>query len=310
MSREPELGPDRSNPAGAFSVERRIRLPAVALETTLLLHGVPRVEAPALASALVDICRESGAEPAVVGVVDGVPVAGLTDEELNRLLGAEDVPKINLANLGLAMHRKTHGATTVSSTMAIAAAAGLPVFATGGIGGVHRGYGTHLDISADLVALSRFPVAVITSGCKAVLDVESTREALESLGVAVVGFATDCFPAFYLRESATTVDARFDEVDDLARFCVMELSRSGRGIVVANPIPLADEIPRGEWEGWMAEAEARTAQCTGRDLTPALLSALHEISAGTTLRANLALIRANTRLAADLAVAMQRVAIG
>ncbi len=304
MSGDAEWGPGRSDPTGAFLVERRVSGPAVALETTLLLHGVPRAAAATLADELACDVRLAGSEPAMTGIVAGVPTAGLSEAELETLLASPDVPKVNLANLGLAIHRGTHGATTVSSTMAIAAAAGIRVFATGGIGGVHPGYGTHLDVSADLVALSRFPVAVVTSGCKAVLEVESTREALETLGVPVVGFGTDHFPAFYLRQSDAGVDARFDEVEDLARFCAAELARTGRGIVVAHPIPEADEVAAEAWSGWLDEARAQTAHHTGRALTPALLAALHRVSGGETLRANLALVRANSRLGGELAQAM------
>lgn len=275
----------------------------MALETTLLLHGVPRQAAPGLAQELAAIVTAAGAVPALVGIVDGQPIAGLSDEELERLLSA-DVPKVNLANLGLAIHRGSHGATTVSSTMAIAAAAGISVFATGGIGGVHPGYGTHLDISADLLAFRQFPVAVVTSGCKSILEVESTREALESLGVPVVGFQTGHFPAFYQRESAARVDARFEDVVDLAAFCTMELRRTGRGILIANPIPRADEIDGSDWERWYAQAQSETSHLDGRERTPALLAALHRCSEGATLRANLALVCANARLAGELAAAM------
>jgi pseudouridine-5'-phosphate glycosidase len=259
--------------------------------------------APKLASELASIVTEAGAHPAAIGVLAGQAVAGLTDAELTTLLAA-DVPKVNLANLGLAIHRGSHGATTVSSTMAIAAAAGISVFATGGIGGVHPGYGTRLDISADLLAFRQFPVAVVTSGCKSILEVESTREALESLGVPVVGFQTGHFPAFYLRESAARVDARFEDVVDLAAFCTMELRRTGRGILIANPIPREDEIDGSDWERWYAQAQSETAHLSGRDRTPALLAALHRCSEGATLEANLALMRANARLAGELAAAM------
>ncbi len=303
MSGWADKGLDRSNPVGAFPVVSRVQANAVALETTLLLHGVPRHAAPDLARELSEIVTHAGAHPATIGVVDGQPIAGLTESELERLLGL-DVPKVNLSNLGIAIHREQHGATTVSSTMAIAAAVGIRVFATGGLGGVHPGYGQHLDVSADLMALSRFPVAVVTSGCKAVLDVQSTREALETLGVPVVGFGTDSFPAFYLRESAATVDARFDDVEDLAQFCRMELARTGRGIVIAHPIPRSDEISTSDWSRWLAAAEEETAGHDGRARTPAILEALHRISGGETLRANLALVRANARLAARLAAAM------
>lgn len=273
----------------------------VALETTLLLHGVPRGQGQPLARELSEIVTSAGAHPAIVGLYRGTPTVGLSEAELAELFAAERVEKANTANLGILIHRRAHAATTVSTTMELAAAAGVRLFATGGLGGIHRGYGEHLDISADLAAFTRFPVAVVTSGVKSLLDVESTREALETLGIPVVGFRTDTFPAFYLRSSAARVDARFDEVPALAQFITAELNRTGRGIVVANPIPEADEIAEPDWSRWLAEAQSRSSTARGRDATPAILKHLHEVSGGATLRANLALVRSNARLAAALA---------
>ncbi len=279
---------------------------SVALETTLLLHGVPRESARPLAEELSNIVRDRGVEPAIIGVVDGRPIVGLTDNELQMLLDAPSVPKANTSNLGVLMHRQSHAATTVSATMELASAAGLHVFATGGIGGVHPGLAERLDISADLAALARFPVAVVTSGTKGLLDVASTREALESLGVPVVGWRTDSYPAFYIRETDLALDARFDDIDDLASFVAAEFARAGRGVVVANPIPEADAIDASEFDAWLAEATAiaRANGAIGRDVTPAILGALHDVSGGRTLQANLSLIRANTDLAAQLCKAM------
>ncbi len=274
----------------------------VALETTLLVHGVPREAAIPLADELESIVRDAGADPALVGVVDGRPTVGMTREELTRLLDAPGVPKANTANLGVLMHAGSHAATTVSATMELSAAAGVRVFATGGIGGVHPGLGERLDISSDLAALARFPVAVVSSGVKSILDVGSTREALETLGVPVVGHRTDRFPAFYLRESDGPVDWRFDDAADLAAFVSGELERTGRGVLVANPIPADDELPRAEWDAWLARAEGDVGDSApGRDRTPALLARLHELSGGRTLEANLALVRSNASLAATLA---------
>lgn len=274
---------------------------SVALETTLLLHGVPAGQGERLARELSEIVQNAGAAPAFVGVFGGRPTVGLDFNELNEMFLAEGVPKVNASNLGIVMHRRQHAATTVSTTMELAAAAGVRVFATGGIGGVHKGYGQKWDVSADLAALARFPVAVVTSGVKSLLDVESTREALETLAVPVVGFRTEKFPAFYLRESEARVDAVFDDEGDLARFIAGELARAGRGIVVANPIPAQDEIKAGDWQRWLAEAMRMAGDAGGRDVTPRVLAALHEVSGGATLRANLALIRENARLAAVLA---------
>jgi pseudouridine-5'-phosphate glycosidase len=278
----------------------------VALETTLLAHGVPAGEGPKLAAELAEIIRRRGATPVTVGVLDGFPIVGMNDRELAALLSAPKIPKLNTANLGTTLHRRTHGATTVSATMELAAAAGVRVFATGGIGGVHRGYGERLDISADLAALARFPVAVVASGVKSLLDVESTREALETLGVPVVGFRTDMFPAFYLRASEAGVDARFEDAVDLALFIAEELQRTGRGILVANPIPESDEVPRHRWDDWLEQARRRleATPVAGRDVTPALLGHLHEVSGGATLRANLALVKSNADLAAQVAIAL------
>jgi len=277
---------------------------AVALETTLLVHGVPSDAAQPLARELEQIVTEQGANPALIGVIDGVPTVGMTDQELDSMLAQDSVLKANTANLGVAFHQKIHAATTVSTTMELAAAAGVKLFATGGIGGIHKGYSQHLDISSDLAAFTRFPVAVVTSGVKSILDVESTREALETLGVLVIGYQTDSFPAFYLRESNAQVDVRIDDPTDLAQLIKSELARTGRGIVVANPIPVEHELDNDQWQGWLNQAtsEAEQSGVTGRAMTPAILGRLHEVSDGETLRANLALIRANTSLAARLAV--------
>lgn len=279
---------------------------AVALETTLLVHGVPRESAASLATDLATIVRSLGAHPALVGVHSGVPTVGLSDAELGDLLSAATVPKANTANLGLLMHAGSHAATTVSTTMELASRAGVRLFATGGIGGVHKDYGTQLDISSDLAAFTRFPIGVVTSGVKSILDVEATREALETLGVPVVGFRTDIFPAFYSRTSGAGVDARFDEIEDLAVFIRDELARTGRGVVIANPVPHEHEIDAPRWNGWLdlAIERARKAGIRGRALTPAVLGCLHEVSAGRTLRANLALVESNAALAAQIAACL------
>ncbi len=279
---------------------------SVALETTLLLHGVPRGEGAPLARELDEILTREGSSAAFVGVHAGVATVGLSTPELAALLDADHVPKANTSNLGVFLHLKQHAATTVATTMELAHAAGLCVFATGGLGGVHKGYAQHLDISADLAAFTRFPVAVVSSGVKGLLDVAATRELLESLGVPVVAFRTDRFPAFYLRDGGVGVDATFDNEDDLAKFLSAELARTGRGVVVANPIPAADEIPATQWETWLARAieQAQALHVEGRDATPFVLGALHRLSDGRTLRANLSLVRSNTALAGRLAARM------
>jgi len=276
---------------------------SVALETTLLVHGVPRDAAPDLAHTLAEIVRSHGAVPAPIGILDGVPIVGMNDEELARLLDAEEVPKINTANLGIALHRGTHGATTVGATMELAARAGIRVFATGGLGGVHRDAAARFDVSSDLGALTRYPVAVVASGVKSILDVESTREVLETLGIPVIGFGTDRFPSFYFRESHAGVDARFDDPGPLAAYLRAELDRTGRGIVVANPIAPEHELDIDAWDTWVSQAERRVAAAgvRGRAVTPAILSQLHAVSGHATLRANVELVKGNAALAADLA---------
>ena len=278
---------------------------SVALETTLLLHGVPKAKGGPLARELRAIIERGGAHAAICGVLRGRPIVGMTDEELTQLLDAPKVPKANTPNLGLLLHQGSDAATTVSTTMELAASAGVRVFATGGLGGVHKGFAHHLDISPDLIAFTRFPVAVVTSGCKSLLDVVATRELLETLGVPVIGFRTDRFPAFYLRESSAGVDARFDDPDALASFISEELARTGRGIVIANPIPEADALAHPDWDRWLQAAESKSpATPTGRDATPTILAALHEASGGRTLAANLALVRSNAALAATIARAI------
>lgn len=277
----------------------------VALETTLPAHGVPRAQALPLARQLDEIIASRGAVPTTIGVLDGEPVIGMTPDQLASFLARTDIEKTNSANLGAMLRLKRTAATTVSATIELAHGAGIRVMATGGIGGVHRGSG--FDISSDLIALTRFPVAVVCSGCKTILDVNGTREALETLGVPVVGFKTDVFPAFYLTASDSAVDARFDDVQSLAEFIAFELERTGRGLVVAQPIPEADAIHPDDWRRWLAEAERRLLNeaISGRDVTPRLLAALHDLSGGATLRANMALVKANARLGADLAIAMR-----
>lgn len=280
---------------------------AVALETTLLVHGVPRGSAMDLHRELCTIVRGEGGVPALVGLVNGRPIVGMSDEELAVLLeqGAS-VAKANTANLGVLVHWGAHGATTVSATMEIASRAGVRVFATGGLGGVHREYGCRLDVSSDLSAFTRFPVCVVASGVKGILDVEATREALETLGVTVVGYGSDDFPAFYQRSSGSKVDARIDDVDSLAVFVREELERAGRGVLVCQPISDEAEIPQDEFDAWLeeAESEAEDGGVSGRGVTPFVLGRLHEISGGRTLRANLELVKANAWLAGRIASRM------
>jgi len=284
-------------------------VPRVALETTLLLHGVPRSQALTLHRELARIVESTGSRPALIGVIEGRGVVGMTDAEFVSMLNMQSVPKLNTANLGVTISQGRHGATTVSSTMELAASAGIRVFATGGLGGIHRGYDRVLDVSSDLAALTRFPMAVVCSGVKSILDVVSTREALETLGVPVIGYKTDVFPAFYFRQTEPPigVDARFDDVRALAAYVRLQLAQSGRGIVIANPIDERHELPEAEWDAWLntATKEAEAGGLIGRAVTPFVLGRLHEVSNGATLRANVELVKSNAELAGKLAAAMR-----
>ena len=280
----------------------RARSPAVALETTLLVHGLPGDVAMETADRIDQAIMSHGANPALIGVVRGRPTVGMTRAELEHLINADSVPKLNTSNLGLAIHARTDGATTVSATMELAELAGIRVFATGGIGGVHTGYAERLDISADLGALARHRVAVVTSGCKNILDLSATREALETLGVPVIGYQTDRFPAFYQRHTELPVDASFDDAEELADYIGFELARAGRGVVIANPIPKQAELDAKTWNRWLAEAKSLPSVkgATGRDATPALLEAVHTLSEGKTIEANIELVISNASLAARI----------
>ena len=281
----------------------RAKAPGVALETTLLVHGLPRDPALSVADRLDEAVRAGGSNPVLVGVVSGSPIVGMTRSELRILIDADKVPKLNTSNLGHALFNRSHGATTVSTTMELAERAGVRLFATGAIGGVHQNAHLTHDISADLFALTRHRVAVVTSGCKNILDIRATREKLETLGIPVVGYKTDVFPAFYQRNTPLPIDASFDDPQELAAFLAFELARHNRGVVVANPIPVAEEIAQDEWDGWLREARSlpTVKHAAGRDATPAILREVHRLSDGRTVRANIALAVANAALAGLMA---------
>jgi pseudouridylate synthase len=287
----------------------RRRKPVVALETTLVTHGLPHPRGLEAALELESVVRAGGAVPATVGILDGAVRVGLAREELERLATARDVAKVNLGNLAAVIASNAPGSTTVAATLFVAAEAGIRTFATGGIGGVHRDVAESGDVSADLVALGRFPVAVVCAGAKAILDLPRTVEMLETLGVPVLGFGTDEFPAFYRRGSGQRVDRRCDTVGELARVARTHWGLGSRtGVLIGNPIPVADELPRAAYEqalqGALAEAAERGVR--GREVTPFLLEQLRERTGGATVKANLALLRNNARVAAELARALAR----
>ena len=281
--------------------------PVVALETTLVTHGLPSPDGLETALALEDEVRRCGAMPATIGVLRGAIRVGLAVEEITELAGAAGVAKTNLSNLASVVAAGGAGSTTVAATMVAAHTVGIRVFATGGIGGVHREVGLSGDVSADLTALGRIPVAVVCAGAKAILDLPRTLEMLETLGVPVFGVATGEFPAFYRRSSGLPVDSRFESVVDLARALHAHFAlRLATGVVVANPIPADAEMPEDLYTHALetALADARAQHVQGRDVTPFLLDRMRLLTGGASVRANLALLRHNARVAAQLAVCL------
>ncbi len=291
----------------AVAAALEARRPVVALETTVVTHGLPHPDGLAVALALEAVVREHGAVPATIGILDGMVRVGMNVAELGRLAHAGTAVKTNLSNLAAVLTSAQLGSTTVAATMAVAYANGIRVFATGGIGGVHRGAEVTGDVSTDLVALSRVPVAVVTAGAKAILDLPRTVEMLETLGVPVIGVGTSDFPAFYRRSSGLRVDARVDSIEALAAAINAHLALGvGSGVLVANPIPEEDELPRDVSESALASAlaDVDARGLSGREVTPFLLERLRELTGGDTVRANVALLRNNARVAALLAVAL------
>ena len=284
------------------------RRPVVALETTVVTHGLPHPEGVEAALALEAEVTRAGAVPATIGVFGGAVHVGITRAELEALAATPGVTKLNLSNFAAVLAAGAAGSTTVAATMFAAHHAGIGVFATGGIGGVHRDAQVSGDVSADLTALSRIPVAVVCAGAKAILDLPRTAEMLETLGVPVYGFGTDEFPAFYRRESGLPVDRRFDTIESLAEAVRTHFALGmGTGVLIANPIPEADAMPPAVYEKALAEAlNAAVAESVrGRAVTPFLLARMNAITGGESVRANLALLRNNARVAAALAAAMR-----
>jgi len=279
----------------------------VALETTVVTHGLPHPDGVAVALEMEDAVRRAGATPATIGVLDGAVRVGLARADLEALAGARDVAKLNLSNFAAILAAGTPGSTTVAATVFVAARAGIAVFATGGIGGVHRDVEHSGDVSADLTALARYPVAVVCAGAKAVLDLARTVEMLETLGVPVYGYGTDRFPAFYRRDSGYGVDARFDTIGALAGAVRLHFELElGGGVVVANPIPIASEMPVDVYapalERALADAEAHGLK--GRAVTPFLLERMRQLTLGASVEVNRALLLDNARVAGELAVAL------
>ncbi|WP_341861429.1 pseudouridine-5'-phosphate glycosidase [Gymnodinialimonas sp. 57CJ19] len=278
--------------------------PIVALESTIITHGMPYPQNLDTARLVEDEIREAGAVPATIAIMDGRIQIGLTETELEVLAQAQDVSKLSRADLAACLAMGGVGATTVAATMICAAMADIKVFATGGIGGVHKGAEETFDISADLRELAHTPVSVIAAGPKAILDLPKTLEVLETLGVPVFAYGQDAFPAFWSRDSGLTAPLRADTAAQIAQSHLMR-TRLGLpgGQLVTNPIPLADEIPAATLAPIIAQAqsEADAKGISGKQVTPFLLQRLFELTDGATLTSNIALVRNNARLAAAVA---------
>jgi len=280
----------------------------VALESTVIAHGLPRPKNLETARLLERDVRDAGAIPATICLADGVLVIGAGDTLLARLANEDGVAKVSTRDLApflSSVEADRLGATTVAATVEIAAQAGIEVFATGGIGGVHRGADRTMDVSADLRAIATHPVVVVCAGAKLVLDLAKTLEALETLGVPVIGYGTDDLPAFYVRASGLKLPYRVEGPVAAARIARVQLDR-GSGMVVCVPIPEASALPRAEMEREIDAAlgAADRAGVRGSDVTPFLLAQLGEASSGRTLEANIALLRNNARAAAAIATAL------
>ena len=283
------------------------RRPVVALESTIISHGLPRPDNLRIAREIEDAVRAGGAVPATIAVVDGQARIGLDDDALDRVASDPSVDKVSVRDVAVVAARGGVGATTVASTAHLAARAGIRVFATGGLGGVHRGARDTWDESADLTTLSRTPVLVVCAGVKSILDVGATLERLETLNVGVLGYRTDRFPGFYLRDSGHslywTAHTPGEVADVLRR--QDELGSAGYGLVLANPIAAADELDHDLHDRTVHAglAAADTAGIRGKDVTPFLLEFFHRETHGASLTANVALVLGNAQVAAEVAAA-------
>lgn len=280
--------------------------PVVALESTIITHGMPYPANLETALAVEEVVRQNGAVPATIAVIDGELRAGLEHAELEALAQAKGVVKASGRDLAVAMVRKQSAGTTVSATMLLADLAGIDIFATGGVGGVHRGAEQSFDISADLTELGRTKTAVVCAGVKSILDIAKTLEYLETQRVPVIAYGTDEFPAFFTRASGFKADHRLDSAEEIAS--AMHLHHklgTGTGLLIANPIPEAAALSNAFIDGTIADAvrEAEQKGIGRKELTPFLLARINELSKGESLKANIALVKNNAALAARMAVA-------
>ncbi|MDP8940356.1 MAG: pseudouridine-5'-phosphate glycosidase [Actinomycetota bacterium] len=282
----------------------RVGGPVVALESTLIAHGLPRPDNLDLAREVEGLIRAEGAVPATIGVVDGVAKVGLEPAELELMANTDGIPKLSVRDLPVAAVKKSPGATTVSATAHLAARAGISLFATGGLGGVHREARESWDVSSDLATLARTPVAVVCSGVKSILDVPATLEQLETLGVTVVGFRTLKFSGFYLTDSGSPLDWAIEDEDEAARL-IMQMEHTGnKGVVVSNPIPTHEQLDPDLHDRVLRKG-LEVLQCgsvRGKEVTPFLLDHFRRETGGESLRVNKQIIRNNARLAARIAI--------
>jgi pseudouridine-5'-phosphate glycosidase len=281
--------------------------PVVALESTIISHGLPRPDNLRVAREIEDGVRAGGAVPATIAVVGGVPCIGLDDAALRTIAEDDGVVKVSVRDLGTLVAKGGHGATTVAATSHLAALAGVTVFATGGLGGVHRGARETWDESADLTTLATTPVTVVCAGVKSILDVAATLERLETLNIPVLGYRTDRFPGFYLADSGHGLDWRVEsaaEIADVLR--ARQALECDGGVLVVNPVPQAEELDRGLHDEVLASglAAADAAGVHGKDVTPFLLEHFHTATDGRSLAVNVALVRSNATLAAAIASAL------
>ncbi|WP_028034664.1 pseudouridine-5'-phosphate glycosidase [Chelativorans sp. J32] len=299
--------PDEIDVHGPVAAALSAGKPVVALESTIITHGMPWPQNNDMAAEVEEIVAAEGAVPATIAVLDGRLKIGLSPEERERLAQSQDAMKLSRADLAFAIARGRTGGTTVAATMIAAHLAGISVFATGGIGGVHQGAEKSFDISSDLDELARTPVIVVSAGPKAILDIPKTLEVLETRGVPVVGFGTDAMPAFWSRSSPCPAPLRLDAAEEVAQFqkARSRLGISG-GMLIGNPVPEEAEIPAQEMAGYIAEAQADAdrARISGKAVTPFLLARILEITRGRSLKTNIALVKNNARLAARIAIAL------
>jgi pseudouridine-5'-phosphate glycosidase len=280
--------------------------PIVALESTIISHGLPRPSNLNVAREVEAIVRAHGATPATIAILDGVVHIGLTDEQLVAIANRDDISKASSRDLAVLVASKKSAATTVAATAHLAAQAGIKVFATGGLGGVHRGANESFDESADLTALSTLDITVVCAGVKSILDVGATLERLETLAIGLVGYKTTAFPGFYLTDSGFTIEHRVDSAADIAAVIKARASvgTNGAALLVANPV--VREMNRTKHDQILATglAKAEAAHITGKDVTPFLLEHFHTTSQGESLAVNIEIIKSNSALAADIANAI------